>query len=120
SYLSGPGVGSSNDSAFFGGVPGSLAPIVREGDAAPGTTGAVLFCDKVTSFQFTTMNRNGAVLFQSTLSGGDVVGSTNNQALYTGTAGALTIVVRKGDTVLPGPLTASTFPPSGHLSMDSN
>ena len=84
SYLSGPGVASSNDTAFFGGLPGSLAPIVREGDAAPAPAGAVFFGDRITSAQFTTMNRNGAVLFQSTLSGGDVVGATNNQALYTG------------------------------------
>ena len=99
SYLSGPGVASSNDTAMFGGLPGSLGPIVREGDAAPGTSGAVFSGDRITSSQFTTMNRNGAVLFQSTLSGGDVVGTTNNQALYTGTAGALSMVVRKGDTV---------------------
>ena len=72
--LSGPGVASSNDTAFFAGFPVSLAPIVREGDAAPGTSGAVFFGDRITSAQFTTMNRNGAVLFQSTLSGGDVVG----------------------------------------------
>ena len=112
SYLSGPGVASSNDTAMFGGFPESMGPIVREGDAAPGTSGAVFSGDRITSTQFTTMNRNGAVLFQSTLSGGDVVGATNNQALYTGTAGALSIVVRKGDTVLPGPVTASTFPTS--------
>ena len=120
SFLSGPGVTSTNDTAMFGGFPGSLAPIVREGAAAPGTTGAVFSGDRITSTQFTTMNRNGAVLFQSTLSGGDVVGATNNQALYTGTAGALSIVVRKGATVLPGPLTASTFPTSGILAIDSN
>ena len=118
SYLSGPGVASSNDTAMFGGLPGSLAPIVREGDAAPGTTGAVFFGDRITSTQFTSMNRNGAVLFQSTLSGGDVVGATNNQALYTGTAGALSIVVRKGDIVLPGPVTASTF--NNQLLLNSN
>ena len=69
SYLSGPGVASNNDTAMFGGLPGSLAPIVREGDAAPGTSGAVFFGDRITSFQFTSMNRNGAVLFQSTLVG---------------------------------------------------
>jgi hypothetical protein len=109
---------STNDSAMFGGLPGSLVPIVREGDAAPGTSGAVFSGDRLTSTQFTAMNRNGAVLFQSTLSGGDVVGTTNNQALYTGTAGALSIVVRKGDTVLPGPVTASAF--SGQLLMNSS
>jgi hypothetical protein len=109
SSLNGPGVASNNDTAMFGGLPGSLAPIVREGDAAPGTTGAVFSGDRVTSTQFTSMNRNGAVLFQTTLSGGDVVATTNNQALYTGTAGALSIVVRKGDTVLPGPVTALSF-----------
>ncbi len=106
SYLSGPGVVSTNDTAMFGGLPGSLAPIVREGDLAPGTAGAVFSGDRITSSQFTFINKNGAVLFQSTLAGGDVVGTTNNQGLYSGTAGALVLVVRKGATVLPGPVTA--------------
>jgi hypothetical protein len=117
SYLSGPGVASNNDTAMFGGLPGSLIPIAREGDAAPGTSGAVFSGDRITSAQFTTMNKNGAVLFQSNLSGGDVVGATNNLGLFTGAAGALSMVVRKGATVLPGPVTASSFP--GQLLMDS-
>ena len=109
---------SNNDTAFFGGLPGSLIPIVREGDAAPGTTGAVFSGDRVTSAQFTTMNHNGAVLFQSTLSGGDVIGTTNNLGLFTGTAGPLSMVVRKGAAVLAGPVTALSFP--GQLLMDGN
>lgn len=119
SYLSGSGVASNNDTAVFGGLPGNLVPIVREGDAAPGTSGALFSGDRLTSTQFTTMNKNGAVLFQSTLSGGDVVGGTNNEALFTGTAGALSLVVRKGATVLPGPVTAS-FPAGGQLLMNSS
>lgn len=117
SYLSGAGVASNNDTAMFGGFPGSMAPIVREGDAAPGTSGAVFSGDRITSSQFTFMNRNGAVLFQSTLSGGDVVGTTNNQGLFTGTAGALSLVVRKGATVLPLVVATSI---TGQLLLNSN
>ena len=103
---------------MFGGFPGSLVPIVREGDAAPGTSGAVFSGDRITSTQFTAINRNGTVLFQSNLAGGDVVVGTNDQGLFSGTAGALFMVLRKGDTVLPGPVTASSFP--GQLLMNSS
>ena len=118
SYLSGPGVVSSNDSAIFGGYPESLALVAREGDAAPGTSGAVFSGDRLTS-QTTAISRNGAVVFQTSLSGGDVVGTTNNAALYAGPTGALSLVYRKGDTVLPGPVTAGASG-TGFNLLDSN
>jgi len=118
SFLSGPGVAAGNDTAIFGGVAGSPVLVSREGDPAPGTAGAVFSGDRSVSFQFSSINRNGSVLFQTNLSGGDVVGTTNNVALYTGPAGALGIVVRKGDTVLPGPVTASSL--SGQTLMDNS
>ncbi|MCA9245097.1 MAG: PEP-CTERM sorting domain-containing protein, partial [Phycisphaerales bacterium] len=52
------------------------------------------------SQQNTALNRNGNVLFKSSLAGGDVVGSTNNEAWYTGTTSSYGIMVRKGDVVL--------------------
>src|SRR5262249_44428910 len=86
SWLSGPGVVSTNDTAIFGGFPGSLALIAREGDPAPGTAGAVFYGDLnapggngsgFNSTQFTAINRNGTLLFESNLTGGDTTPSNN-------------------------------------------
>jgi hypothetical protein len=107
SWLSGPGVGTTNDSALFRSSPGGHLLLAREGDPAPGTAGAVYFGNLQADYQFVKVNRNGTVLFQSELAGGDVIGTTNNAALYTGTPGALSVIVRKGDTVLPGVMSVS-------------
>jgi len=110
----GHNLSTTNDTALFGGFAGSLGLVAREGDAAPGTSGA-LFGEFIppsgNNFiltQFDGINRNGRVMFYAQLAGGDVVGTTNDFAMYTGTPGALTIVVRKGDVMLPG-ITAADF-----------
>jgi hypothetical protein len=114
---------ATSDTGLFGGFLGSLALVAREGDAAPGTSGA-LFGDFVGGStpptvitQFTGFNRNGRVMFLATLTGGDVVGTTNDVALYTGIPGALTIAVRKGQTMLPG-LTAASFSGNNQMAGD--
>ena len=43
SWLSGPGVTTTNDTALFRSSPGGHLLIAREGDPAPGTAGAVYF-----------------------------------------------------------------------------
>ncbi|MBK7641626.1 MAG: hypothetical protein IPJ19_01030 [Planctomycetes bacterium] len=96
-------VTTSDDTAIFGGAPGSLGILVREGDVMPGTTGATL----TTSFsnlsqQPTGMQSGGRMLFQGSLAGGDVSGTTNNTGWITGTPGNLEFAIRKGDTVLGG------------------
>jgi hypothetical protein len=96
--------------ALFGGDPGNLALVAREGDVAPGTGGAVYSGDlTATSIQFTAINRNGSVLFQEGLAGTGIT-TANNAALFTGPIGFLSVVARKGDVVLPGPVTAAGFP----------
>jgi hypothetical protein len=111
---------ATSDTALFGGFPGSLGAIAREGDPAPGTAGA-LFGDflppsgsQPVTTQYDGINRNGRVMFVTFLVGGDVVGTTNNLAVYTGTPGALTIAVRTGQTMLPG-VTAAAL--SGNAKM---
>src|SRR5262249_44923752 len=119
STLSGAGGTTANDTAVFGGFASGLGLIVREGDPAPGTAGAVFggtFSSP--SAQTTAINRNGNVLFQGTLLGGDVVGTTNNTAWYTGAPGSLSILVRKGATVLGTGETASALLFTGQ--MDNN
>ncbi|HEX4824180.1 MAG TPA: putative metal-binding motif-containing protein [Candidatus Polarisedimenticolaceae bacterium] len=111
---------ATSDTALFGGFAGSLGLVAREGDLAPGTAGALFGDFSGLTTQFTGINRNGRVMFPATLVGGDVVGTTNDFALYTGTPGALTIVVRKGDTVLPGPVTAAGFSLYGNTFFGNN
>jgi hypothetical protein len=102
--LNGPGVVSTNDTAIFSGPWGSFSVLVREGDLAVGTVGATYSQSfSSISHQPTGFNRSGRVLFQSSLTGGDVVTSpSNNAAWYSGTNGSLEMVQRKGDVVLGG------------------
>jgi len=109
---------ASVDTAIFGGFPGSFSLIAREGDPAPGTAGALYADFSSASVQFMSMNRNGQIMFNTGLSGGDVVGTTNNAAIYGGTIGAPVLAVRRGQTMLPGPVTASAF--SGQITLDNN
>ena len=104
-------VTTADDTAIWVGTPGNFSILVREGDAAPGTVGATM----TTSFsnpshQPTGINRSGRVLFQTTLANGDVSGTTNNSAWYSGTAGALELVARKGDTLPGGQVVVSVVP----------
>jgi hypothetical protein len=105
SSLSGPGVITTNDSALFRSSPGGHSLIAREGDPAPGTAGAVYFDNKSgdnVNWQFAKINRQGTVLFYSELAGGDVVVGINDFAYFTGTPGAVSMLLRQGDTVLAG------------------
>jgi hypothetical protein len=98
--LRGAGVSPSNDSSLWSGLataPASLALVGREGDPAPGTAGALYgsFSTNVLAF-----NNLDQMVFQVSLTGGDVVGTTNDQALYlwTPTSGAA-LISRKGDAL---------------------
>ncbi len=106
SAMSGTGLTTSNDSAFFGGLPGSLAPFFREGDPAPGTAGATLSSSfSSMSQQSTGCNESGYILFQSATAGGDTITSgttANNSGWFTGLPGNLQLMQRKGDLVLGG------------------
>jgi hypothetical protein len=107
SPLSGPGVTTANDSALFENTPGGQLLLAREGAPAPGTAGAVYFGTKQADYQFAKINRHGAVLFYSQLAGGDVVVDVNDYAYFIGTPGAVSLMLRQGDTVLPGPIKAA-------------
>jgi hypothetical protein len=107
SNLLGPGVVTTNDTALFGGYAGSQVLIAREGDPAPGTTGATFGTNiNNLTYQPTSIIKNGRVLFQSATLGGDTT-TLNNLAWFSGTPGALELVQRKGDGVLGGAVIAS-------------
>ena len=102
SSMSGTGVVTTNDTALFGGAPGGLVLFVREGDLAPSGGATMSSSFSSPSSQPTGLNASGRVLFQTSLTGGDVSGTTNNSAWISGTPGSLDWVQRKGDTVLGG------------------
>jgi hypothetical protein len=110
--LSNGGVTTTTDTALYVGSPTSgWSILAREGDPAPGTAGATFSTSfSSPSTQNTGINNNGFALFKSTLVGGDVAGTTNNEALFAGTAGNLQLVLRKGDTLSNGEVVAGVMP----------
>lgn len=91
-----------NDSALYVGDHLGQSYIARRGDAAPGTTGAV-YNNAWRSYngQTTAYNGNGRVAFNTALSGGDTV-TANNAGIFTGPAGSIQMVARKGDALDAG------------------
>lgn len=90
------GADSAHDGGIWAGTVGNLALVAREGDPAPGTT--VAFASANNNFQdgpHLAMNDAGAVAFRAKLAGQGVT-TSNDQALYAGTPGALTLVGRLG------------------------
>ena len=105
SSVNGAGVTPADDRALFVDTAGGPDLLAREGDPAPGTAGAVFATGTFSAFsslsqQWSSINSGDRVLFRTSLTGGDVVGATNNDAWYSGTHGALEPIVRTGDTVL--------------------
>ncbi len=88
-----------NDAALFHGRPGAWQVLAQRG-AATGLGGTLFDTAFLSvSHQTTSINESGLVTFQATLAGGDVVGTTNNFATFTGVPGSLSPVIRKGDLV---------------------
>ena len=109
SSLFGTGVVSANDTAYFvGDAINGFTILAREGDAAPGTVGATMTGTfSAPGNQNVPFNNAGVTCFQTSLAGGDVVGTTNNAAWYEGTPGSLTLVRRKGDVLGDGSVIGS-------------
>jgi hypothetical protein len=108
--MSGGGVTTANDTAFLVGTPGNFQFLVREGDLAVGTIGATYSSSfSSPSTQSTGLNALGQAWFVSSLAGGDVAGTTNNSALYAGTPGNLTMVLRKGDVAPNGATISNVY-----------
>ncbi|MFO1008820.1 MAG: choice-of-anchor tandem repeat NxxGxxAF-containing protein [Planctomycetota bacterium] len=70
-------VTSADDGAVVTGTLGNLNLVLREGDPAPGTAGAI-----ISSFlsQFMIMNERGQILLRADLSGGDTTFTPNNNS----------------------------------------
>ncbi len=102
--LTGPGIDNSNNEVFYAGTAsGGLAPIVREGDPAPGLPGLSIGDPQNFSggLRYISLNDAGEVAFTARVTGPGVSFS-NNEALYSGTPGNLTVVLREGEAPPPG------------------
>jgi hypothetical protein len=89
--LIGIGVGGSNDTGIWGGAD-SVALLLREGSAAPGTPAGVNFQGSIA----TRLNNAGQVAVLSFL-GGLGVTTANNEGIWIGTPGNLNLVARRGN-----------------------
>ncbi len=77
--------------AVMVGTLGAFMPIVREGDAVPGTQAGVTF----DHFQLPFVDDAGRVLFQAELVGADV-DDTNSEGIWRNSAGTTTLIARTG------------------------
>lgn len=82
-----------SDSGLWRGTPGNLTKIATTGDAAPGLPGI-----HFTSATVSGMSNNGTVAFMASLSGD----SAFNQSIWRWTPDGMTLILRKGSTVLAG------------------
>jgi PEP-CTERM motif len=98
SHLSGPNVSNLNDVAIWMGGYDSLVMVIRQGDSAPGTGAA--FDDPRILSAVPAINDLGQIAFANQLIGAGV-NISNDQGIWSGSPGALNLVVRQGDAA-PG------------------
>jgi hypothetical protein len=111
----------SNNLAYLVHTPGAgAALLVREGDVAPNTGGRDVQRDQRrlvdAGLSTNSWQRNGQTIFVTELRGGDVVGTTNDRAIYLGGTSGLTRVVRKGDAATGTDGVYSAFRPRARCS----
>ena len=90
-------VTAADNSALYVGTSGNWQILAREGSVAPGCGGATYFSDFAgMAYNSTSLNAAGQIVFQSALAGTGVV-TANNAAWFTGSAGNVQLMLRKGD-----------------------
>lgn len=94
-FLNGTGVNTGNDAAIIKGDVSALQILAREGDIAPGTSGAAF-----SRLGTLDLNNNGDTAFNWALTGTGVTGQ-NDRAIFKEANGQIELVVREGDPV-PG------------------
>ncbi len=111
-FVAGPGVAAANDKTIWVGSPGALSLVAREGDAAPGLPGLTI-ADLFDNFS-PALNAGGRVAFRAFLAGPGVTAPTD-QAMWTGSPGALSLMAREGAFApgpwIPGFMTFASFDP---------
>jgi hypothetical protein len=99
--VAGNTVTTADDSVLYAGTPGLWQVLAREGSVAPACGGATYSTDfSGMAHAGTSLNAAGQIVFQSTLAGAGVV-PANDTAWFTGSAGSVQLMLRKGD-LAPG------------------
>lgn len=105
--LNGTGATTTNNTSFWTGKFGNIQQVAQRGflpgpnGVAPGTAGALWNTNLNISPTQQGINNNGQLLMFSSLTGGDVSGTTNNSGLWLAGPSGITMVMRKGQSA-PG------------------
>jgi hypothetical protein len=86
---------SFNRQGIWSNAAGPLQLVARKGDPAPGTPSGVTF-NELGWGNLVAFNSAGQLAFRGTLTGTGI-DATNNNGIWRGTAGALSLVARSGD-----------------------
>jgi hypothetical protein len=95
-YLGGSGVDLTNYQGIWVGATNNLTLVARNGSQAPGTLSGVKFASVNSNLFELPLNDAGQIAFTAPLTGSGV-DANNNQGLWSGSAGNLALVARKGD-----------------------
>ena len=87
----GTGITTANDDVIWSNRTGTIAAVVREGNAAVGVGPGVTFG----SIGASALNAHGTMVFQSLLSGGSLT-SANDGGIWSEQSGVISLVVREG------------------------
>ncbi len=109
--LTGGGVTDANNGGIWSDASGSLGPVAREGDQAPGTPAGVRFGNSIAAFEMPPLNNAGHTAFSAFLTGTGV-NQTNSQGVWVQRSDGLTLVAREGEQS-PGTPAGVTFGVNG-------
>jgi hypothetical protein len=101
--LTGLGVGTFNNQGIWAGEPAALTLVARKGNTAPGLPTGINY----DGFERPVINSSGHIAFRGLLTG-QGVGTQNNQAIWAGLPGALSLIARSGSNA-PGTSTEVLF-----------
>lgn len=96
SSLSGTGVTSANNVAFFVGRRDDAKIAVREGDQVPGMAAGVVFADLTDRF---AMNARGQIVFRATIAGPGITTANDEGIWATDSRGHIVQVARQGTPI---------------------
>ena len=97
--IDGPGIGTTNGTAIWAGLPGALRVVSRRGDSVPDEpTGVVYSTSFAATFSLAGLNDNGALAFMTQVEGPGI-GLANDQGLWGGTPGFETLLLQREDAI---------------------